>query len=138
VRRAGEPEPCGAVDERASGELLGLLPSDDAEPRPVDPLAGAGAGAPVVVLGVVERLEPEVTVPRHVPLGLDKVGYGALHDDEARELLPRAAEVGGDLEAVREELLVRHEAAVLDDEPGLHVGVRAPSPSSAGCPWAAA
>jgi hypothetical protein len=39
---------------------------------------------------------------------------------------------------VREELLVRYQAAVLDDQAGLHGGVRASSPSSACCPWAIA
>uniref|UniRef100_J3LYJ2 Uncharacterized protein n=1 Tax=Oryza brachyantha TaxID=4533 RepID=J3LYJ2_ORYBR len=125
VRRAGELEPRRAVDERPGGELLGLLLADDPESLPVDALAGAGAGAAVVVLGVVERVEREVAVPGHVPFRLDEVGDGALHDDEAGVLLPWPAEVGRDLEPVGEELLVGDEAAVLDDEAGLHVGVGA-------------
>ncbi|PWZ33994.1 hypothetical protein Zm00014a_036117, partial [Zea mays] len=66
------------------------------EARPGHPPARVRAGAGVVVLGVEERAEREVAVPRHPAGGVDQRVHLRLHDHRARVELPGPAEVGGD------------------------------------------
>jgi hypothetical protein len=117
-RRAGGLEPRLGVQEALHGELGGLVLADHLlVPWPGDAASGVGAGPPVRVLGVPQRLEPEVAVPRQVAGLVDERGDLGLHDERARELAPGAGEVAADGGAGRvPERRLGGEAAVLEHE----------------------
>jgi hypothetical protein len=126
-RCPGGLEPRLGVQEVLHGELFGLLLADHLlVAGPCDAAGGVGAGPPVGVLGVPQRLEPEVAIPRQVPGLVDERGDVGLHDERARELAPGAGEVAPDGRAGRVlEPRLGGEAAVLEDEARALAPVRA-------------
>ncbi|GJN03664.1 hypothetical protein PR202_ga21135 [Eleusine coracana subsp. coracana] len=119
-RRAGGLDPRLGLQEALHGELVRLLLADHLlVPGPVHPPRRVSPGSPVRVLGVPQRLEPELPVPRQVPGLVDEPGYLRLHDHRPRVLPPRPGQVAPYRRPRRVlERRLRREAASLEHEPG--------------------
>ncbi|CAA7398418.1 unnamed protein product [Spirodela intermedia] len=77
VRYAGGRQPFIADDEVGDGEVEGVSGVYDAQTRPLHPAGRPGSRAGVPKLGVEERAEGEVAVPRQPPRRVDQlVGLG--------------------------------------------------------------
>lgn len=126
VAYVGELDPPGTLDQGVHRVLLCLGPADNMVSRPVHPAAGSGTGPTVVVLGVVQRVKEIFSVPRHPTLRLDQVSDGRFHDDGPRVCLPWPAKVVAELQPLREQRLVRDDAAVLDHQRGGLLCLRSP------------
>lgn len=113
-REASGVQPHISRKERAGGENQSLHPADDPNILPLDPAVGQGPEPTVAVLEVVARV---VVAPRLVPSWLDEVTEGRLHEHGLGIRPPRAGEVRLDGELLGEELLLRDDLAVVDDEP---------------------
>jgi hypothetical protein len=117
-RKSGGLQPEVPLEERNGGELNSLPPADDSHILPPDPPEGPRAGPTVGILEVATGTEREASRPWHIPVGLDEVCQSGLHDHGSRVLLPWPPEVCRDLEPQWVELLLRHDPAVVDHQPG--------------------
>ncbi|KAH0452039.1 hypothetical protein IEQ34_019338 [Dendrobium chrysotoxum] len=76
-------------------------------------------GAAVVVLGVEERVQREVPLPRHVAIRIDEISQLGFHKDCAGILFPRSGEVAANDGLVGGEGGLGGDAAVLEDVYGV-------------------
>lgn len=90
---------------------------------PRDPIRGPGPGPGVLILGVEERSEGKIAIP-HIPPGrINYVAYVTLHHDGPGIFLPGPAEVGREAGQDGEEVGGGANAALLDDDPRVLIGV---------------
>lgn len=111
-------QPLSSGEERAGGESGGLGLGDNSKFRKLfAPVISIGSGATVSVLVHQTSLVVALSIPKLVPLGPNEVRQLALHHHRQSLLLPGPPQERGDLESDRRQIVVRHDPAVLEDQP---------------------
>ncbi|RWW50514.1 hypothetical protein BHE74_00043207, partial [Ensete ventricosum] len=120
-------QPLVALDEGSRSEVARLRRvADHPEPRPSHPAAGVRPRPSVHVLAVVEGAQREAAIPLQPPRRGDQAVEVRLHEHRPRVLLPRPAEVGGEVGLHRDKVRRRRHLAPLDGDAGVLVRVFPP------------